>query len=195
MAKKFDPKEYARDLGIKKFKAKGSTEDMLKKYLFEPSVNIDGIVAGYTEEGSKTVLPPSAVVKIDIRTVPNMTIEGTRKKVMDHLRKRGFTRIKMRNYEDYPWTKVTVSDATSQATIEAMRYHGKEPEVWPLAAGSAPYYLFDQYLKVPWGGVGLGFGSKAHAPNEFAVVKGMKDFEKSVITVLWKYAELSSKKR
>ena len=195
LAEKFDVKEYAKDIGIKKFKAEGNKEDMLKKYLFEPSVNIDGIVAGYIEEGSKTVLPPSAMVKIDIRTVPNMTIEGTRKKVMEHLRRRGFTSIKMRNFEDYPWTKVAVSDTTSQATIEGMRYHGKEPEVWPLDAGSAPYYLFDQYLKIPWGGVGLGFGSKAHAPNEFAVVKGMKDFEKSVITVLWKYAELSSKKR
>jgi len=63
-----------------------------------------------------------------------------------------------------------------------------------MTAGSAPFYLFDQYLKVPYGGAGLGQGGKAHAPNEYAVVKGMKDLEKSVVTTLWKYAEFAGKR-
>jgi len=71
-----------------------------------------------------------------------------------------------------------------------MRFHGREPEVWPMSAGSAPMYLFDQVLGVPWGAAGLGHGGKAHAPNEFAVVEKMKDFEKSVITVFHKFVEL-----
>jgi acetylornithine deacetylase/succinyl-diaminopimelate desuccinylase-like protein len=165
------------------------------KYLFEPSLNIDGIVSGYTEDGTKTVLPAMAKAKIDIRTVPNMTIEETHKKVMAHLRRRGFTDIEMRNYEDYPWSKVSVKETISQACIEAMRYHGKEPEVWPLMAGSAPFYLFDQVLGVPWGGAGLGHGGRAHAPNEFAVVKGMKDFEKSVVTLVHVYNDMAQKKQ
>jgi acetylornithine deacetylase/succinyl-diaminopimelate desuccinylase-like protein len=67
--------------------------------------------------------------------------------------------------------------------------------VWPTAAGSAPFYLFDQVLGVPWGGVGLGHGGNAHSPNEFAVVKGMRDYEKSIITVFHKYAETAPKGR
>ena len=67
--------------------------------------------------------------------------------------------------------------------------------VWPTAAGSAPFYLFDQVLGVPWGGSGLGHGGNAHSPNEFAVVKGMKEFEKSVCTVFWKFVEVSRKKK
>ena len=193
LAKKFDPDAYKRDLGVSKFKAEGSKEEMLKKYIFEPSVNIDGLIAGFTEDGTKTVLPPRAKAKIDIRIVPDMTIEKTRAKVMDHLKTRGFTDVKMRNYEDYPWSKVSPAADVSKACVEAMRYHEKEPEVWPMHAGSAPYYLFDQVLGVPWTCAGLGHGGRAHAPNEFAVVKGMKDFEKSVITVFWKYSEISSK--
>jgi len=189
----FNPESYLRDLDVSKFKGSGTREEMITKYLFEPSVNIDGLVSGYTEPGTKTVLPPRATAKMDIRTVPDMTIEGTREKVMAHLRRRGFTDIRMRNYEDYPWTKVSVRETISQACIEAMRYHGKEPEVWPMMAGSAPFYLFDQVLGVPWGGVGLGFGGRAHAPNEFAVVKGMRDFEKSVMTVIWKYSEMAAR--
>jgi acetylornithine deacetylase/succinyl-diaminopimelate desuccinylase-like protein len=189
VAKRFDRGAYLEDLGVARFKGEGTDEEMITRYLFEPSLNIDGLISGYTESGTKTVLPDRAVAKVDIRTVPDMTIEGTREKVMAHLRRRGFTDIRMHNYEDYPWTKVSPREAISRACVEAMRYHGKEPEVWPMMAGSAPFYLFDQVLGVPWGGVGLGSGGKAHAPNEFAVVKGMREFEKSVMTVFTKYVE------
>ena len=193
LAKDFKQENYLKEIGVKKFKAEGTNNEMLTKYLFEPSVNIAGFLAGYTEEGTKTVLPPKAMLKMDIRLVPNMTIEETRKKVKEHLKRRGFTDIKMRNYIDYPWSKVSQHEPVSKAVIEAMRYHGKEPEVWPMSAASAPMYLFDQVLRVPYGGCGLGHGGKAHAPNEFAVVKGMLDFEKSVVTVFHKFAEFSSK--
>lgn len=195
LVKRVDLKAYRDDLGIKAFKLKGSTEDLVKSYLFDPSLNIAGLEAGYYGEGTKTILPARAIAKIDIRTAPNMTIADTRQKVRKHLDRRGFTDIMIRNYEDYPWTKVSVREDISQACIDAMRYHGKDPEVWPMVAGSAPFYLFNDVLGIPWGGVGLGFGGNAHAPNEFATVEGMKDFEKSVVTVMWKYAEISKKKR
>jgi acetylornithine deacetylase/succinyl-diaminopimelate desuccinylase-like protein len=191
LSKTFDPECYKDELGVKKLKVDGSARRILEKYLFEPSVNIDGIVAGYTEEGSKTVLPDSAAAKVDIRLVPNMTIQGTRRKVKQHLRKRGFTDVEVSHYTDYGWSRVSVKEDVAQACIETARYHGKEPEVWPLSAGSAPFDLFDQYLGVPWVISGLGFGSGSHAPNEFAVVEGMKEFEKSVVTLFHKFVEIS----
>lgn len=188
----FDTEAYLKDLGVAKFKGEGTNEEMITRYLFEPSLNIDGLVSGYAGDGTKTVLPPMALAKVDVRTVPDMTIQGTRDKVMAHLRRRGFADIKMRNYEDYPWSKVSPHETVSESCVEAMRYHGKEPEVLPMMAGAAPFYLFDQVLGIPWGGAGLGFGARAHAPNEFAVVKGMREFEKSVITMMWKYFDLAS---
>lgn len=189
LSKVFDPEAYLKDSGAQRFKAKGPMDKLLEKYMFEPSINIDGLVSGYQEEGTKTVLPPSATAKIDIRIVPDMTIEGTRRKVVAHLRRHGFTDIRVRNYEDYPWTKTDANTPVARACIDAMRYHGKEPEVWPMIAGSAPYYVFDEVLKVPWGSAGLGRGGRAHSPNEYAVVEGMKRFEKSVVTIFWKYKE------
>ncbi len=194
LSRRFDIGMYKNSLGVKDFKMKGTKEELLAKYLFEPSLNICGLAAGYTGEGTKTVLPSRAIAKIDIRLVPDMTIEETRRKVREHLDRRGFTDIKIRHYVDYPVTKVSAREDVNQACIEAMRYHGKEPEVWPIFAGSAPLYLFNDYLGVPWGGAGLGYGGNAHAPNEFAVIEGMKDFEKSVITVLWKYSDIVSRK-
>ncbi|MDQ1371146.1 MAG: family metallo-hydrolase [Candidatus Thermoplasmatota archaeon] len=195
VAPAFDAKAFLKDLGVAKFKGEGTNEEMITQYLFGPSINICGLSSGYSGEGTKTVMPPKAMAKVDIRTVPDMTTEGTRDKVMAHLRRRGFTDIKMRTYDDYPWSKVSPRETISEACVEAMRYHGKEPEVLPMMAGSAPFYLFDQVLGIPWGGVGLGFGARAHAPNEFAVVKGMREFEKSVITVVWKYFDMASAKK
>ena len=194
LAKRMDLEAYKRSLGIDQFKLKGTKEELIEKYMFEPSLNICGFDAGYNGEGTKTVLPSRAKVKIDIRLVPNMTVEGTVAKVMAHLKKRGFADVKIRRYEDYPYSKVPAHVPPLAATIEAMRYHGKDPEVWPMTAGSAPFYLFDE-IGVPWGGAGLGRGGNAHAPNEWASVNSMKEFEKGTITTLWKYAELSSKGR
>ncbi len=190
LARTIDLDDFKRALSVKRLKAKGTKVQMLTKYLFEPSVNIDGIIAGYTEDGTKTILPGYAKAKIDIRTVPGMTIEGTRRKVMEHLRRRGFTEITMRNYIDYPWSKTPLDTVASQASIEAMRYHGKEPEVWPMMTGSAPFYLFDQVLEIPYGGGGLGHASGAHSPNEYAVVEGMRAFEKGFVTAMHRYVEM-----
>ncbi|OGS43346.1 MAG: hypothetical protein A3K76_02760 [Euryarchaeota archaeon RBG_13_57_23] len=194
LAASIDVDNYMKELGVKRFKIQGTKEEVIKKYLFEPSVNIDGLSAGFEEDGTKTVLPPCAKAKIDIRIVPNMTIKDTHAKVMAHLKKRGFTDIRMRNYEDYPWSKTDADSSVSMACVEAMRYHGYEPDVWPTVAGSAPFYVFDQVLGIPWGYTGLGFGGKAHSPNEFCTVKGMKDYEKSVATIFCKFKELAGDK-
>src|ERR671936_3142698 len=45
----------------------------LERLLFTPTVNIEGLVAGYTGPGGKTVLPHRALAKLDLRLVPDMT--------------------------------------------------------------------------------------------------------------------------
>ncbi|MEK7283656.1 MAG: M20/M25/M40 family metallo-hydrolase, partial [Acidobacteriota bacterium] len=62
----------------------------LERFLFSPTVNIEGLVAGYTGPGGKTVLPHRAVAKLDLRLVPDMTFEGAVAALKAHLEKRGF---------------------------------------------------------------------------------------------------------
>jgi acetylornithine deacetylase/succinyl-diaminopimelate desuccinylase-like protein len=195
LTKRFDRKAYLDEIGVKKAKMDGSDEELLKKYLFEPSVNVAGLIAGYTGEGYSTILPGRALAKVDIRTVPDMTNEKTRRIVREHLDRNGFSDVRMTRYEDYPWSKIPLEEDITQASIAAMKHHGKDPRIWPLMAGSAPMYVFDKILGIPHCGTGLGFGGGAHAPNEFAVVKGMKDFEKSAITVFWKYMDIAAHKK
>ena len=56
----------------------------------KPTINIEGLVAGYTGPGGKTVLPHRAVAKIDMRLVPDMTATDTLAKLKAHLAKHGF---------------------------------------------------------------------------------------------------------
>ncbi len=194
LSKRFDMKGYLEECGAKKFKVKGTEEEILRKYLFEPSINIAGLLSGYTEDGYSTILPDKALAKVDIRVVPDLTTEGTRELVRKHLDQRGFTDIKITRYPDYPWSKVPLEADITQAYIKGIKFHGKDPKIWPMMAGSAPMFIFDDILGIPYGGTGLGFGGRAHAPNEFAVVSTMKDFEKSVVSIFCKYDEVASKK-
>ena len=41
-----------------------------------PTVNIEGIIGGYTGPGGKTILPHQAIAKLDLRLVPNQTADG-----------------------------------------------------------------------------------------------------------------------
>src|SRR5580658_1953020 len=59
----------------------------------QPTINIEGLVAGYTGPGGKTVLPHKAVAKIDMRLVPDMTAADTLAKLKAHLAKHGFADI------------------------------------------------------------------------------------------------------
>src|SRR3989441_1306036 len=91
LAAKFDPAAWLKEARTAKFKYELPKEKLLLKYLFEPTVNLCGIYAGYIDHGgTKTVLPHEAYAKVDIRLVKNMTVEGTLRKLRAHLKKRGF---------------------------------------------------------------------------------------------------------
>ena len=49
----------------------GATSIM--RLVSQPTINIEGLVGGYTGPGGKTILPHRAVAKIDMRLVPDMT--------------------------------------------------------------------------------------------------------------------------
>lgn len=177
LAAKFDPRAWLREERTAKFKYGLPKEQLLMKYLFDPTINICGIYAGYTEHGgTKTVLPHEAFAKIDIRLVQDMTVEGTIRKLRAHLRRRGFGDLEIQVHGPYGAARTDPDSWIAHAAVEVIRAHDKEPEVWPSSGGSMPAFAFDEYLKLPWVATGLGHGSRAHAPNEYASIEGMKRF-------------------
>ena len=61
----------------------------------QPTINIEGLVGGYTGPGGKTILPHRAVAKIDMRLVPDMTAKDTLALLKAHLAKHGFGDIEV----------------------------------------------------------------------------------------------------
>src|SRR5947209_2054404 len=195
LAKTFDPSAWLQEERTAKFKFDLPKDELLLKYLFEPTVNICGIYSGYIEHGgTKTVLPHEAYAKIDIRLVKDMTVEGTLRKLRAHLKKRGYDDLRIEVHGPYGPAKTDPGSWIAKAAVEAVEANGKQPEVWPSSGGTMPAFAFDEYLKLPWVSMGLGHGSRAHAPNEYASIDGMKRFMAGEATLLYAAAKRAPKR-
>src|SRR6266481_5408414 len=61
----------------------------------QPTVNIEGLVGGYTGPGGKTILPHRAVAKMDLRLVPDMKAADALAALRAHLAAHGFGDIEV----------------------------------------------------------------------------------------------------
>ena len=149
-----------------------SWRESLERFLFTPTVNIEGLVAGYTGPGGKTIQPHRAVAKLDMRLVPDMTYEGALAQLKAHLAKKGFGDIEVVPSGGYDPTDTPFEAPLIQAQIALLRRAGIEPAVMPRLAGSYPGYVFtSEPLRLAAGHFGMGHGSGAHAPDEYFVIE------------------------
>ena len=137
-----------------------------------PTVNIEGLVGGYTGPGGKTVLPHRAVAKIDMRLVPDMTAADALATLKAHLAKHGFSDVEVNMTGGYDPTSTPADASLIRAQMAVYRRGGVEPVMLPRNAGSWPGYVFTgDPLRLPAGHFGLGHGSGAHAPDEYYVIE------------------------
>lgn len=185
LVRTFDEDGIKKELDVETFTKNLTGERLLREYLYSTTLNIDGLESGYTGPGTKTVLPCEARAYVDVRLVPNQEPRKQLKRLTDFISER-FPMIQIEVCDTYPWAKTSIREPGVQALIRTYHSFGKEPEIWPIAAGSAPFYLFTRNLGLPFVIGGLGHGSRAHSPNEYAAVDGpvggIREFEKSVVT-------------
>jgi len=144
----------------------------LERLASVPTVNIEGLVAGYTGPGGKTMLPARAVAKLDLRLVPDMTYDGAIAALRAHLSRRGFGDLEVNPSGGYDPTSTPADAAVIRAQVAVYKRLGLDPLRWPRNAGSYPGCVFtNEPLKLPAGHFGLGHGSGAHAPDEYFVVE------------------------
>lgn len=159
-------------LGVERWFKDESWHDSLVRLVSQPTINIEGLVGGYTGPGGKTILPHRAVAKIDMRLVPDMTAKGTLDLLKAHLAKQGFADIEVNMTGGYDPTETAPDSKLVQAQIATYRQAGIEPLLWPRLAGSWPGVTFTGApLKLPAGQFGLGHGDGAHAPDEYWIVE------------------------
>jgi acetylornithine deacetylase/succinyl-diaminopimelate desuccinylase-like protein len=161
-----------KSLGVERWIADESFHDSQVRLVTQPTINIEGLVGGYTGPGGKTILPHRAVAKIDMRLVPDMTAKGTLELLKAHLAKHGFGDIEVNMSGGYDPTETDPDSRLVQAMVSTYRRAGVEPLLWPRLAGSWPGVTFTgDPLKLPAGQFGLGHGGGAHAPDEYYVIE------------------------
>jgi acetylornithine deacetylase/succinyl-diaminopimelate desuccinylase-like protein len=159
-------------LGVEHWYNDEPWHDSLVRLASQPTINIEGLVAGYTGPGGKTILPHRAIAKIDMRLVPDMTAKGTLELLKAHLAKHGFGDIEVNMGGGYDPTETSPDSKLVQAQIAAYHTAGIEPLLWPRLAGSWPGVTFTgEPLKLPAGQYGLGHGDGAHAPDEYWIIE------------------------
>lgn len=137
----------------------------------QPTVNIEGLVAGYTGPGGKTILPGRAAAKLDLRLVPNQTRAECEAKLRAHLKKHGFGDIEVNVTGGYDPTETPEDSRIVQAELDVYRRAGVDVALKPRSAGSWPGSVFTSSpVSLPAAHFGFGHGSGAHAPDEYFVI-------------------------
>ena len=161
-----------KSLGVDHWFADESWPDSQFRLVSQPTINIEGLVGGYTGPGGKTILPHRAVAKIDMRLVPDMTAKGTLALLKAHLAKHGFADIEVNMSGGYDPTETDPDSKLVQAMVATYKKSGIEPLLWPRLAGSWPGVTFTGApLHLAAGQFGLGHGGGAHAPDEYYVIE------------------------
>jgi len=161
-----------KGLGVDHWMRDVSFREALELLMSRPTVNIEGLVGGYTGPGGKTILPHRAVAKLDLRLVPDMTAAEALAALKAHLAKRGFADIEVNMTGGYDPTSTARDALVIRAQETVYRRSRIEPLILPRNAGSWPGYVFTGApLNLAAGHFGLGHGSGAHAPDEYYVIE------------------------
>ncbi len=188
-----------RQLGVKHWIGDAGWRESLEMLMSRPTVNIEGLVGGYTGPGGKTILPHKAVAKLDLRLVPDMTAAEALAALKAHLAKHGFADIEVNMTGGYDPTSTPADAALIRVEEAVYRRAGIDPILLPRSAGSWPGYVFTgEPLRLGAGHFGLGHGGGAHAPDEYFVidssnpkVSGIEGAVRSYVEYLYELAAMS----
>jgi acetylornithine deacetylase/succinyl-diaminopimelate desuccinylase-like protein len=165
----FNEKQYRKDFGIPKLF--GETDfTTLERTWARPTLEVNGLLSGFTGEGAKTVLPAVAMAKISMRLVPNQDPEKIARLFEDYVRKLAPKTVELkitRMHGGKPWMTAYENPFVQAAGRAIEKGFGKAP-VFTREGGSIPVVsTFQEELGVPSVLFGVGLPDEnAHAPNE-----------------------------
>lgn len=195
-ARRISEESTKKQLGVQRWIDDANWTQSLEMLVSQPTVNIQGLVGGYTGPGGKTVLPHKAVAKLDLRLVPDMKASEALAALKSHLAAHGFGDIEVNMSGGYDPTSTPANSSLIRTEVAVYRRAGIEPVMFPRMAGSWPGYVFtDDPLRLPAGHFGLGHGSGAHALDEYYLiestnpkVQGIDGAVRSYVEFLFEFA-------
>jgi len=190
-AQRISEADAKKALGVDRWIDDLPWEKALERLASQPTINIEGLVSGYTGPGGKTVLPGRAVAKIDLRLVPDMTMDDAVAKIRAHLDKRGFNDVEIKVSGGYDPTETPEDSRLIRAQLASYKRLGAPATLYPRLAGSWPGTVFTSPpVSLPAGQFGLGHGSGAHAPNEYYVIESSNPKVEGLVGGTMSYVDL-----
>ncbi|MFB6372935.1 MAG: dipeptidase [Bradymonadaceae bacterium] len=183
----FEDADFLEETGARGLSGEEGYSTLERRWT-RPSLDVNGMWGGYTDTGSKTVLPSEAHAKISCRLVPDQDPEVITEKAEQFLREIAPDCVEV-DFEHHNSGHPVLSDLdnpTVEAACDALEKTWGRETVFTRSGGTIPICsVFDQVLDVPT--VLMGFGlndDRLHSPNEkFNLENFYKGIESS--THLW----------
>jgi len=165
----FNEKKYRKDFGIPKLFGE-SDYTTLERTWARPTLEVNGMLSGFTGEGAKTVLPAVAMAKISMRLVPNQDPNKIAELFDAYVRKLAPKTMELtvtRMHGGKPWMTSFDNPYVQAAGRAIEKGFGQKP-VFTREGGSIPVVsTFQEELGLPSVLFGVGLPDEnAHAPNE-----------------------------
>jgi acetylornithine deacetylase/succinyl-diaminopimelate desuccinylase-like protein len=189
----FNCESVARQIGYEGLQMDGETYYRL--LTMEPTFNICGIHGGYTGEGSKTIIPAKATVKMDMRLIVDQDPDDIYEKFCNHVKKYA-PDIEVKHLGAMKPSRTPAETEVVQVVIQAVREaNQQEPVIQPSLGGSLPDYVWTQILELPSIVIPYAnFDQGNHSPNENMGVENFLNGIKCTCHVIHKLAEYAEKK-
>src|SRR5712691_9314625 len=143
---------------------------LVKEHIFGPTCTICGIQTGHTEAGAKTVLPSTAMARLDFRLVPDLSPAIVIALLRQHLDRRGFKDVEIIELGSAPLAKSSSKSSIARAVIEsASEVYGIPALVYPMDPSSGPVGAVCGVgtPPTPIASFGISYaGSNPHGPDE-----------------------------
>jgi acetylornithine deacetylase/succinyl-diaminopimelate desuccinylase-like protein len=164
----------------------------VERLWIRPTCDVNGLLSGYTGEGSKTVLPARAMAKVSFRLVPDQDPRRVERLFREHVERvaPAGVRVAVRAlHGGDPW-RARLGGPLYEAAARALeKAFGRAP-VYAGEGGSIPIVpAFERVLGAPVLLMGFGLpGENAHAPDEWM---SLENFEKGTHAAAALLAELA----
>jgi acetylornithine deacetylase/succinyl-diaminopimelate desuccinylase-like protein len=186
----FTEQDFRREAAVPALGDGEAGYHFLERIWARPTLDVNGLLAGYTGEGAKTVIPARAMGKVSMRLVPDQDPAAVAAAFEEHVR--GMTpegvEIEIdRHSLGRPWRADPSAHINSAAAAALGAVFGREP-LFTREGGSIPIVpLFEELLDAPV--LLLGFvlpGCRAHSPDEWL---SLDLYHKGIATVARLYDE------
>ena len=177
----WDDRAQMAALGVDRFLLGLTGRDALIRLLYQPTCNIMGVQGGYAGRGYKTVVPSTAVAKLDFRLVVDQDPSRVLAQLRRHLATHGFEDIEVTEIGSVEPARCPLDSPIARAVKQAAKdIYGVDPATRPTdsASGRQATWLAAR-LGVTGAETGVGPPDwRGHAPNEFGtiphVINGVK---------------------